>query len=191
MNSIRTFVADPVRRTVAAGILSGALITIYGLFLSRDHITFCGYAIRLTPLEAETLFIFVDVVAGFGKMLMSHRLVAKTRRIGRSLLIAGGSVSLICNVASGIMHHSIGAAVYGAGIVGLIAWLEYAVANIKGKAARIAKSADATARGALVVAPVARRKCEAGCTCGRHARKLTATRPTVTPARRLTVAASN
>src|SRR5258708_4158435 len=131
MNAVRTFLTDPVRRTVAMGILSGALIAVYGLFLSREHITFIGHAMRLTDMEAETLFIFLDVVAIFGKMLMSTRLVAKTRRIGRSLLIAGGSVSLICNVASGIMHDSIGAAVYGAGIVGLVAWLEYAVANIK------------------------------------------------------------
>lgn len=96
MNAIRTFLTNPVRRTVAMGILSGALIAVYGLYLSREHITHVGYAMGLKPLEAETLFIFIDIVAIYGKMLTSKHLTAKTRRTGYKFLAFGGAASLVC-----------------------------------------------------------------------------------------------
>jgi hypothetical protein len=170
MNATRTFVSDPVRRTVAMGILSGALIAVYGLYLSREHITHVGYAMGLKPLEAETLFIFIDIVAAYGKMLTSKHLTAKTRRTGYKFLAFGGAASLVCNVASGVMNDSIGAAAYGAGIVALIAALEYGVANTKGKVSRTTKTADAPATSAAPAPKVTTKVCAAGCTCGKHNR---------------------
>lgn len=126
--------AAAAKRTVITGLVSGALIALYGLWISRDHITHIGYALGLTPLEAETLFIFIDFVAIYGKMLTSKRLSAKTRRIGYKFLAFGGAASLACNVASGILRGSVGGAVYGAFIVGIVAALEYAIANTKAKA---------------------------------------------------------
>ncbi|MET0904303.1 MAG: hypothetical protein ABWZ52_13775 [Acidimicrobiales bacterium] len=126
--------AAAAKRTVITGMASGALIALYGLWISRSHITHIGYAIGLNPLEAETLFVFIDFVAIYGKMLTSKRLSAKTRRIGYKFLAFGGVASLGCNVASGILHGSIGGAAYGAFIVGIVAALEYAIANTKAKA---------------------------------------------------------
>jgi len=126
--------AAAAKRTVITGLVSGALIALYGLWISRDHITHIGYTIGLRPLEAETLFIFIDFIAIYGKMLTSKRLSAKTRRIGYKFLAFGGVASLGCNIASGLLLSSIGAAVYGAFIVGIVAALEYAIANTKAKA---------------------------------------------------------
>lgn len=192
MNAVKSLITNPVRRTVAMGIGSGALMLVYGLFLSREHITHVGHMLRLAEHEAATLFIFVDLLAVFGKMMMSKHLSAKTRRIGKWFLIAGGALSLTCNVVSGFASGGYGAAGYGAFIVGIIAALEYATANIRAKRAATAKPADVAAPApSATAAPVGRRKCAQGCTCGRHARKLHAVRPTVTPAVRAMAAASN
>lgn len=126
--------AAAAKRTMAAGIISGALIALYGLWISRSHITHIGYALGLGKLEAETLFVFIDFIAIYGKFLTSKRLAAKTRRIGYRFLMFGGAASLVCNVASGILDGSFGAAIYGAFIVGIVAALEYAIANTKAKA---------------------------------------------------------
>ncbi len=121
------------RRTVILGITSGALIALYGLYISREHITHIGYVMGLDMLEAETLFVFIDFVAIYGKILTSKRLAAKTRRIGYRLLALGGLLSLACNVSSGLLHGAIGKAIYGAGIVAIVAVIEYAIANTKPK----------------------------------------------------------
>lgn len=125
--------AAAAKRTMIIGVISGALIALYGLVISREHITEIGYALGLTKLEAETLFVFVDFIALYGKMLTSKRLTAKTRRIGFKFLMFGGVASLGCNVIAGLLHSKPGAALYGAFIVGIVAALEYAIANTKAK----------------------------------------------------------
>ncbi len=125
--------AAAAKRTMVFGVISGALIALYGLWISRSHITHIGYALGLNTSEAETLFVFIDFIAIYGKMLTSKRLTAKTRRIGYRFLIFGGVASLACNVASGALLGQPGAAVYGAFIVGIVAALEYAIANTKAK----------------------------------------------------------
>lgn len=105
--------------------------------------------------------MFVDFVAIFGKVLTAKRFAAKTRRIGYRFLAAGGVASLACNIASGLLHRSIGAAVYGAFIVGIVAALEYAVVNIKAKATKSTPTPQATPAKQS-------RSCPAGCTCGKH-----------------------
>lgn len=168
------------RRIVAFGLTSGIMFVIYCLFLSREHITYVGYAIRLKPLEAETLFLFVDFLALFGKMLTHKHLSARTRRIGYKWMIGGGAASLVCNVLAGLLQGNYGEAGYGAALVGLIVFLEYTIANTKAKAANKVR---ATVRPGFTTstpgAPVAStlptvrisgtgRTCQAGCTCKRH-----------------------
>lgn len=154
--------AAAAKRTVAMGIVSGLLIALYGLWISRGHITHIGYALKLTPFEAETLFVLVDFLAIYGKVLTHKRLQAKTRRIGYRMMLAGGTLSLTCNVASGVMSGGIGAALYGAFVVGIVAWLEYAIANTKAKAtqtaARAPRAAKATTQPELTARQVSARK---------------------------------
>lgn len=174
---------DPARKLVVFGILSGLLFAGYCLYLSREHITFVGYFIGLRALEAETLFIFIDFLALYGKMLTSKKLSAKTRRIGYKFMIGGGAASLICNVLAGLVHGEYGQAGYGAAIVGLIVSLEYAIANTKAKATTKRKPRTATAAPAAgAIRPVrivgtGRAKCAPGCTCRKH----TANRVSVAP----------
>jgi hypothetical protein len=179
------------RRIVVFGLLSGVAFAVYCLFLSREHITFVGYFIRLKPLEAETLFLFVDFLAMFGKMLTSKHLSARTRRIGYKWMIGGGTASLICNVLAGVLQNNYGEAGYGAALVGLICFLEYTIANTKakvttkGRARKVAPVVIAQATPQATIATVrisgTGRKCQAGCTCKRHA----ANRPALQPAQAL------
>lgn len=133
------------KRIANSGIAFGLVLGLYTLFVSREHITHIGYLIGLKPFEAETLFLLVDFIAIFGKLLTNRKLSAKTRRIGRQGLWAGLLLSLVCNVASGLLSGGYGAAIYGAFIVGMLLWIEYAVANIKAKAsAPRSRSTEAT-----------------------------------------------
>lgn len=143
--------AVAAKRTMVTGVLCGVALVTYGLWISRGHITHIGYAIGLDAFEAETLFLLVDFLYLYGKMLASKRLSAKTRRIGGKFMIAGGAASLACNVASGVLSGSIGKSAYGAVLVGIIAALEYAIANTKAKTvvkqqARAATAAPLTPR---------------------------------------------
>jgi hypothetical protein len=126
-------IARAVGRAKAIARVIGVGLLAYGLWLSRGHITEIGYAIGLPSFEAETLFVLVDVVALFGKLLTSRLFVAKTRRIGYKLMALGGLLSLAANVSAGFLHGSLGRALYGAGIVVMIVLIEYATVNIKGK----------------------------------------------------------
>ncbi len=150
--SDKILAARAAKRTQVFGIVSGALIALYGLVISRDHITHVGHAIGLNDLEAKTLFIFIDFVAIYGKLLTSKRLKAKTRKIGYGFLAFGGLASLTCNVASGIIGGSFGAATYGAFIVAIVAGLEYSVANTLAEAEAVAMVAKTVADAQLATA---------------------------------------
>lgn len=129
--------AAAAKRVARLGVISGLAIAVYALFISRNHITEIGDWLRLTSLEAGTLFVFVDFIAIYGKILTHHRLQAKTRRIGYRFMMFGGGLSLICNIGSGVITRNYGESVYGAFIVGIVAALEYAIANTKAKAVRL------------------------------------------------------
>lgn len=144
--------AAAAKRTARWGVISGLLIALYALFISREHITDIGTWARLTSLEAGTLFIFVDFVAIYGKLLTSKRLAAKTRRIGYKFMMAGGGVSLLCNIGAGIITRNIGESVYGAFIVGIVGALEYAIANTKAKAVRLETDREAAPARATTTA---------------------------------------
>lgn len=119
--------ASAAKRTVFVGILSGVAIFAYGLWISRSHITHIGYWLGLSPLEAETLFVFIDFLALYGKLLTSRRLKAKTRRYGFRVMLAGFVLSTACNIGSGLLLGSLGVAGYGVLIVAIIIAVEYGV----------------------------------------------------------------
>lgn len=175
MNTQDIKAQQAARKIVVFGLLSGIAFTIYCLFISREHITTVGYAIRLKPFEAETLFILVDFLAMFGKMLTSKKLSAKTRRIGFRWMVCAGSISLLCNIIAGLLDGwNFGEAGYGAGVVALIVFLEYTIVNTKAKTtAKRTRRAPAAPTADLI--PSVRisgtgRTCQAGCACKRHAR---------------------
>jgi hypothetical protein len=142
------------KRIATSGIVFGIVLGLYTLFVSRTHITHIGYAIGLPTFEAETLFLLVDFIAIFGKLLTNRKLSAKTRRIGRQGMKTGLILSLICNVASGLMTGGYGAAGYGAFIVGMLLWIEYAVANIKPKTSAPRSASTTPAQPARRTNPV-------------------------------------
>lgn len=159
-------IAQAVRRAKTIARIIGVGLLAYGLYLSAGHITEIGLWLRLSDFEARTLFVLVDVVCLFGKLLTAPRyFVAKTRRIGYRLMALGGMLSLACNVLAGVLHGGVGRAGYGAFVVTMIVVIEYAAANIKGK------TIATEPRTPRAPAPVKAggRKCQLGCTCGKHA----------------------
>lgn len=135
---------ETARKIAKSGVMFGVVLGLYTLFISRDHITHIGYVLGLGAFEAETLFLLIDFVAVYGKVLTNRNLSAKTRRIGKQGLLAGLGLSLVCNVVSGLIKggiipadlpmRGVGAAIYGAFIVGMLVWIEHAVSNTKAKA---------------------------------------------------------
>ncbi|HEX6872666.1 MAG TPA: hypothetical protein VF163_16335 [Micromonosporaceae bacterium] len=160
-------IALAVRRATGIARIIGFGLLGYGLYLSAGHITEVGHLIGLTGAEAGTLFIFVDIVALLGKLLTSKYFVAKTRRIGYKLMLAGGLLSLACNVAAGGAQGNPGRAAYGAFIVLMIVVIEYATVNIKGKTVNTEPRVRTPKAPPAVELPKGR-KCEPGCGCGKH-----------------------
>ncbi len=180
--------ADTARRIATSGITFGVALGIYTLVVSREHITHVGQAIGLNTFEANTLFLLIDFIAVFGKVLTNSKLAAKTRRIGREGLFSGLGLSLVCNVVSGLIKggiipadlsgSGIGAAGYGAFVVALLVWIERAVSNCRPKASVERKpkadkppapaAATSTTTSTITAAASTPKRCPAGCTCGRH-----------------------
>ena len=172
MNEDKVKAVKAARRTAVIGILSGLAMFAYGLWVSRTHITHIGHALRLTGFEAETLFVLVDFLALYGKVMTSRRLTAKARRYGFKVMLFGLSLSVGCNVASGILAGSLGAAIYGLFVVVIIVIVEYGVSITKAKTTNTASRSTGTAAPGSTVKAAHRngRKCATGCTCKRHNR---------------------
>jgi hypothetical protein len=162
---------ETARKIVNSGLTFGVILGIYTLWISRDHITHIGYAIGLGGFEAQTLFLLVDFIAVYGKVLTNRKLSAKTRRIGKQGLLTGLGLSLVCNVMSGLIKGGIipadlavggvGAAIYGVFIVAMLVWIEHAVSNTKAKAStteRRAPRAPKAPAEALTPRQIAARK---------------------------------
>lgn len=174
--------AETARRIANSGITFGVVLGVYTLVVSREHITHVGQAIGLNRFEANTLFLLIDFVAVFGKVLINRNLSAKTRRIGRQGLMAGLGLSLVCNVVSGLIKggiipaelsfNGLGQAGYGAFIVVMLVWIEHAVSNCKPKATieRKPNAVKAPAPPTTTTAAPAStsKRCTTGCTCRRH-----------------------
>lgn len=125
-------IADRIKTAV---IVVTALIMAYALFVSRDHITHVAHLIGLTGYQASTLFVFIDLPALIGKVLQLRYFAASTRKMGFKLMLLSGSLSLACNVVSGIFAGGYGPAGYGAFIVLMFVGLEHVIVRIKPAAA--------------------------------------------------------
>lgn len=135
--------ARAARRTARIGIASGVLMFAYGLWVSRTHITEIGHWLELSRFEAETLFVLVDFLALYGKLLTSGRLSAKTRRYGFKVMMIGLALSTACNIGSGVIANRVGAAAYGLFLVVIIVLVEYGVSITKAKAAQAPRTPKA------------------------------------------------
>jgi hypothetical protein len=133
-------IADRIRKAVVAVV---ALLMAYALFVSRDHITHVAHLIGLTGYQAETLFVLIDLPALIGKVLGLRYFSAGTRKMGRRLTYASGSLSLVCNVLSGWFGGGVGPAGYGAFVVVMFLVLESVVTKIK-PAAAVTRAKNAT-----------------------------------------------
>ena len=132
-------IADRVKTAV---IVVTTLIMVYALWVSRDHITHVAFLIGLSGYQAKTLFILIDLPALIGKVLNTKYFAASTRKMGRKMTVGSGSLSLACNVVSGIFSGGLGPAAYGAFIVMMFVWLEGVVTRIK-PAAAVTKAKNA------------------------------------------------
>jgi hypothetical protein len=147
-------IADRVRAAVT--VVSG-LIMVYALFVSADHIGHVAHLIGLRGYQATTLFVLVDIPALVGKVLRLRYFAATTRRTGLRLMITSGTLSLVCNVASGWFGGGLGPAGYGAFVVGMFLVMENVVTKIK-PAAAVTKAKNATSVETPAPRPAAPRK---------------------------------
>jgi hypothetical protein len=160
------------RLDLAAEILSyvsGFAIMGYGLFISRAHITHIGHWLGLPGYQAETLFIFIDFVAVYGKLLTFTR---HARRYGFWVMIFGFAMSTACNVGSGLIDGAWGVAGYGLFLVVVILVVETGVSMIRGrrpKRRRQKKRAEQTAQPRMT--PAAQRIAASSKTRTRRPRK--------------------
>jgi hypothetical protein len=137
-------IADRIKTAV---IVVTALIMGYALFVSRDHITYVAHLIHLTGYQAETLFVFIDLPAMIGKVLQLKYFAVSTHKIGRKLMVATGTLSLVCNIVAGLFGGGYGPAGYGAFIVVMFVVLENVIVKIKPAAAVTRrKNADAAVK---------------------------------------------
>ena len=161
-------IADRIKRAV---IVVTSLIMVYALYVSRDHITHVALLIGLVGYQAQTLFVLIDLPALIGKVVQLPYFSSSTRKMGRRLMVASGSLSLVCNVLSGWFGGGVGPAAYGAFVVVMFLTLESVVTRIKpaGSVTRARNAASETAPARTT--PVSTtRKCAPGCTCGKHSR---------------------
>jgi hypothetical protein len=125
-------IADRVRAAVTA---VATLVMVYALFVSADHISHVAHLIGLTGYQASTFFVLIDIPALVGKALRLKYFATSTRRTGLRLMIASGTLSLLCNVASGWFGGGAGPAAHGAFVVLMFLVLENVVTKIKPAAA--------------------------------------------------------
>jgi hypothetical protein len=159
-------------------------VMVYALVVSASHIVHVAQTIGVPGWQAQTAWILVDLPALIGKLLQvklprhGYVFTTSTRRTGIKLTIFSGSLSLACNVASGLINGSWGAAGWGAFVVTMFLVLETVATRIKATSGSSrTKSTDTDQDNSTTVAPAtvkaanrAGRKCVTGCTCGRHAR---------------------
>jgi hypothetical protein len=145
-------IADRVKLAVV--LLVGAVM-VYALFVSRDHITEVALFIGVAGWQAQTAFVLVDLPALIGKVMQIKAIFSgNTGKHGREMTYVSGSVSLVCNAAAGLIHHSWGAAGWGIFVVMMFLYLESKMTKIKPAASVTRKkNADTTT---TVTAPTPR-----------------------------------
>jgi len=124
-------IADRIKTLV---VVVTALIMVYALYVSKDHITHVALFIGIGGWQAHTAFVLIDLPALIGKLMGLKYFAASTRKAGRQMTYLSGSISLICNVASGLILGSFGAAGWGAFVVMMFLYLESRITKIKAAA---------------------------------------------------------
>lgn len=147
-------IANRVRALVTA--IAGLILT-YALFVSATHIAHVGHFVGLKALEANTLFVLIDVPIVVGKLMVQRYFAPTTRRTGRRLMVAGLAASLACNVSSGLIGAGYGAATYGVLVVAMALAMENAIGKIKPASAVTKARNAATIKKASTKAPAARK----------------------------------
>lgn len=154
-------------------------VMVYALIVSASHIIHVAQTIGVPGWQAKTSWILVDLPALIGKVLQLKVFSSSTRKAGRGLTYFSGSLSLACNIASGLILGSWGAAGWGAFVAMMFLVLETVVTRIK-PAAGVTRAKNRAngqtelrtpnAPAAVThVTPVSRgRKCADGCVCARH-----------------------
>jgi hypothetical protein len=130
MNLVET--ANRIRGYVTAAV---AGVMVYALYVSMAHITHVATYIGIPGWQARTAFLLVDLPALIGKVLQMKYFAQSTRKTGRRLTYFSGAISLACNVLSGVLHGSAGAAGWGAFVVIMFLVLESVITKIKPAAA--------------------------------------------------------
>jgi len=133
--------ANKIKAFVQAAVTG---LMIYALYVSMSHITHVARWAGVPGWEAATAFLLVDMPALIGKLLQLRYFAHTTRKAGRQMTYVSGSISLACNIFSGILHGSPGAAVWGAFVVGMFLYLESKLAKIK-PAAAVTRAKNAAA----------------------------------------------
>ncbi len=90
--------------------------------VSAAHIIETAHKLGLTDWQAYTAPALIDLVAIIGKLSMATCFSESFRRSGFRLLMAGGTVSLACNVFAG---ENLGERAFGVLVVGAFMLLEH------------------------------------------------------------------
>jgi len=108
-------------------------VMAYAMIVSASHITHVAYTLHIGPAwQQNTAWILVDLPALIGKVLQIRALfTGSTNTMGRKLTYFSGSISLACNVGSGLIDGSYGAAGWGAFVVMMFLVLEGVITRIK------------------------------------------------------------
>lgn len=160
MNTNFVTIANRIRTYVTVAITA---LMVYALYVSMSHITHVADWIGVPGWQAKTAFLLVDMPALIGKVLQLKYFSASTKKSGRQMTYFSGSLSLVCNIASGLILGSYGAAAWGAFVVGMFLYLESKIAKIK-PAAAVTKARNAERETTTTEAPAPVRKSLKGTT---------------------------
>jgi len=130
MNIVET--ANRIRGYVTAAV---GLVMVYALFVSITHITHVAVWLGIPGWQAKTAFLLVDLPALIGKVLGMKYFARSTQKVGTKLMFFSGAISLTCNVSSGVLEGSVGAAGWGAFVVVMFLVLEGVITKIRPAAA--------------------------------------------------------
>lgn len=176
---MNTKTADRIKYLVIGVI---ALVMLYALYVSKEHVTEVAQWLGIPGWQAKTAFILVDVPALLGKLMGLPCFKPATRKAGREMTYVSGSISLACNIGAGLIIHSWGAAGWGAFVVGMFLYLENKATKIGPAAGVTRKKNAAPASKPRTAAQIAGAK-RAGAT--RKARAAMPTSPGMGPVRDL------
>lgn len=170
-------VASRIRAWIVAAVTA---VMVYALVVSAAHIIHVAQTVGVPGWQAKTAWVLVDLPALIGKLLQiklprhGYVFVASTRKTGVKLTFFSGTISLACNIASGLIEGSFGAAGWGAFVVMMFLVLETVVTKIKvATGASKSKATDDNGQSVPATAKAVNRngrKCATGCTCKRHNR---------------------